>query len=78
MIQADMHRSPNFSALLAGLESAGLSTGEIARQSGLHRTTIWRLRQGEIRRPSWDAGDRILSLAKKTAPNAARVQPTVR
>jgi IS30 family transposase len=72
-----MHRPTNFSAVLAGLESAGYSSGDIARQSGVHRSTIWRLKTGEIRAPKFDAGERILSLAKKAMP-VAQMQPTGR
>ena len=48
-----MAKSPachrDFSDLIAGLESQGLSQAEIAQRAGVSRTTIWRMRNDDCR-----------------------------
>jgi transcriptional regulator with XRE-family HTH domain len=34
---------PSFAAMIAGLESRGLSRADIAKKTGISKTTIWRL-----------------------------------
>jgi transcriptional regulator with XRE-family HTH domain len=45
--------------LIATLEEDGASRADIARETGLARSTITRLARGDIRRPSYDAVMRI-------------------
>jgi lambda repressor-like predicted transcriptional regulator len=40
-----------FAGMIAGLEQAGLSRTEIAREAGLSRNTIWRAATGMWREP---------------------------
>jgi transcriptional regulator with XRE-family HTH domain len=39
-------RKDEFEALIAGLESQGISRSEIAQRSGMSRTTVWRMANG--------------------------------
>nr|WP_280173970.1 helix-turn-helix transcriptional regulator [Rhizobium sullae] len=51
--------------MIAGLESAGMSHAEIARQAGVSRQTIWRLANGEGRAPLWRTIARIEAVHRK-------------
>lgn len=38
-----MQPQPDFAAMIAGLESHGISRKEIAQRAGVSRATVWRL-----------------------------------
>ena len=54
-----------FAAIIAGLESQGMTPSEIARESGLSRMTVWRIANGETSRPSYETVIRLKSLAAR-------------
>lgn len=58
-----------FASMIAGLESVGLTRTQIAEGSGISRMTVWRLAEGEARRPSFETIERL-----KTFEAAAREQ----
>ncbi|MDW9823493.1 MULTISPECIES: helix-turn-helix domain-containing protein [Sinorhizobium] len=61
-------KQEEFAAIIAGLESQGMTPTEIARESGLSRMTVWRIANGETSRPSYDTVIRLKSLAvRRTA-----------
>jgi transcriptional regulator with XRE-family HTH domain len=60
-------RAPNFADIIAGLQSAGLSQAEIARQARVSQPYISQIAQGARRAPSWPVGDALLTLALKHA-----------
>jgi transcriptional regulator with XRE-family HTH domain len=49
----------DFAALIAGLESAGLSRAEIAQAAHVARVTVWRLAVGETSQPSFEVVTKI-------------------
>lgn len=61
-------RQPDFAAIIAGLQTAGLSRSEIARQTRTSQPYISRLAIGDRRVPSWPVGDALLGLAQKHNP----------
>jgi len=54
----------DFAALIAGLQSEGHSRADIARGSGLSRTTVWRIAEGEIRHPGYETIVRLKYFAE--------------
>jgi hypothetical protein len=56
-----------FSALIAGLESQGMTKTVIARETGLSRMTVWRLAVGECSRPSYDTITRLKAFERRLA-----------
>ncbi|WP_139813071.1 helix-turn-helix domain-containing protein [Ensifer aridi] len=57
-----------FTAIIAGLESQGMTPSEIAREAGLSRMTVWRIAKGETSRPSYETVTRLKSVvARRTA-----------
>lgn len=56
-----------FAAMIAGLESAGLSRTEIAIRAGISRNTVWRMATGEVREPAYSTVIRVERLAKSAA-----------
>lgn len=52
----------SFEALIAGLESSGMSRSDIAMHAGVSRDTVWRLATGQAKRPSFDTVSRIEKL----------------
>jgi transcriptional regulator with XRE-family HTH domain len=68
-------RTPDFAALIAGLESAGMTRGQIAASCHLSRNTVWRLATGEMRAPSYSTIQKIEALYVKRVsrpPGATR------
>lgn len=65
LLLAIMSQPPDFAAIIAGLESAGLGRSEIARQAGISKTYVTQLAAGDRREPRWTVGDRLLNLAEK-------------
>lgn len=61
-----------FQAMIAGLESAGLTRTQIAQQARLSRATVWRLATGEGREPLYSTISAIETVQKKFV---ARVNP---
>lgn len=59
-----------FAAMIAGLQGAGLSRGEICRRAGLSPATISRACNGQMRAPSFATYDRLVRLCER-----AGVQP---
>jgi predicted XRE-type DNA-binding protein len=55
----------DFSVIIAGLATAGLSQAEVARHAKVHRSTISKLALGDMREPTYSAGVRIVTLAEK-------------
>lgn len=60
-----MTDAEKFAAIIAGIESTGMTKSEIARETGLSRQTLWRLSIGETSRPSYDTYARLKSLADR-------------
>ena len=56
-----------FAAMIAGLESAGLSRTEIANRAGISRNTVWRMATGEVQEPAYSTVMRLERLAKTAA-----------
>jgi transcriptional regulator with XRE-family HTH domain len=55
-----------FAALIAGLQTEGqMSRTAIAEATGLSRSTIWRIANGEARRPSHEAVEKVTSLHER-------------
>ncbi len=54
-----------FAAIIAGLESQGMTPTEVAREAGLSRMTVWRIAYGETSRPSQETVTRLKSLAAR-------------
>jgi hypothetical protein len=66
-----------FNSMLAGL--GGASDATVARASGLNRSTVGRLRRGEIRNPSLNCVVRIERACRSLAPSiVARVRQNFR
>lgn len=57
-----------FQSMLAGLSSTGMSTTEIARQSGLSRQTLYRIKNGEAREPTYDTYQKIDRVYRNSVP----------
>ena len=66
-----MSRTPDFAALIAGLELAGLKRSDIARQANLSPAYVTQLAAGTRREPSWSIGNRLVGLAEKKLPEFA-------
>jgi transcriptional regulator with XRE-family HTH domain len=62
------NQTEQFQAMIAGLESAGLSRAEIARRAGLSRMTVWRLAEGEGREPLYRTVRAIEAVQQKFCP----------
>jgi transcriptional regulator with XRE-family HTH domain len=60
-----MHQQPDLAAMLAGLQSTGMSRTEISNATGLSRQTIWRFASGMGREPTADAFLRVQQLVHK-------------
>jgi len=56
-----------FAALIAGIESRGISRTEIAVGARISRTTVWRLATGEARAPSFETITRLIRYEEKIA-----------
>ncbi|MDX0230258.1 helix-turn-helix domain-containing protein [Sinorhizobium meliloti] len=56
-----------FAAIIAGIESTGMTKSEIARETGLSRMTVWRYSVGEFSKPSYDTVIRLQALAERRA-----------
>lgn len=52
-------------SMLQGLESAGMRRAEIARQTGIDKSSIGRFAEGLIRKPSYEKFKRIEDLHSK-------------
>ena len=57
---------PNFSSILAGLATNGMTQADMARRLQIDPSTVCRVLHGEIRSPSFQTGSRILSLHAKS------------
>lgn len=57
-----------FAAIIAGLESQGISQSEIARETGLSRMTIWRLNTGISPRPSYETVMKLKNYSERVSP----------
>lgn len=51
-----------YAGMIAGLEAEGLSVDEIARRSGVGRSTVYRHRAGDARLPTHETVVRIKSV----------------
>jgi transcriptional regulator with XRE-family HTH domain len=60
-----MSPADQFAAMIAGLESSGLSRSEIAEQAHLSRSTVWRLAEGMAREPTHESFVKVSRLAEK-------------
>ncbi|MDX0124488.1 helix-turn-helix domain-containing protein [Sinorhizobium meliloti] len=56
-----------FAAIIAGLESQGVSRSKIARETGLSRMTVWRIANGETSRPSYETVVRLKRFEQRVA-----------
>lgn len=46
-----------FASMLEALKTEhGMSPGDIAREAGISRATVWRIAVGDSRRPSYEVG----------------------
>lgn len=54
-----------FTAMLQGLEQAGMTRTEVAQKLGCSRMHVWRLETGSVRRPSYVLGTKIIKLYEK-------------
>ena len=68
-----MTAMPDFSAILSGLASNGMSQADIARRLRVDPSTVCRMISGEIRQPSYATGSRILSLQHKSLNPLVRI-----
>lgn len=48
-----------FAAMIAGIESHGVSRPQIVEISGLSKNTVWRMAAGEVRLPSYETVRRL-------------------
>lgn len=67
--------SADFESMVEGLKSTGMSYGAISKQSGVSRTTVWRIAVGEARQPSYDTWrkiERVWTSNGKPLPNRSR------
>jgi transcriptional regulator with XRE-family HTH domain len=70
-----MANNPNevFQALIEGLRyTHKLSVQEICARTGISRTHLYRLSNGEIRRPGFDTIERLQRLQRQLVAKAAR------
>lgn len=61
-------KADEFSALIAGLQSEGISRTQIANGAGLSRATVWRLAEGECRQPGYETITRLKNFAAIAKP----------
>lgn len=58
-----MHRAPSiearFAAEIEQLIARGLSLGDIAKECGISKQTVWRLAVGDARKVSWEVGSKV-------------------
>lgn len=54
-----MDRADRFAGMVAGLQYDGMTVPDIADRSGLHRSTIYRIRAGHVRNPTSATVERL-------------------
>lgn len=59
-----MHRpapsvEARFAVEIALLIARGLSLGDIAKECGISKQTVWRLAVGDARKVSWEVGSKV-------------------
>jgi transcriptional regulator with XRE-family HTH domain len=57
-----------FKSMMAGIADAGMSQSELARQSGISRQTLYRIREGEAPKPSFDTYVRLDRVYRAVVP----------
>lgn len=62
-----MVEDEDFQALIAGLETTGMTRSQIAAATGRCRTTIWRLAEGVSKEPGYNTAMRLKNLATDRA-----------
>lgn len=55
-----------FAAIIAGLESQGISRSDIAKGAGISRATVWRLAVGDARLPSYQTITRLKNFERQS------------
>lgn len=63
-----------FAGMVAGLEQVGFSRTEIARETGLARTTIWRAANGMWREPDHQSVVRLDSVFQRAVSPRKQVK----